>query len=220
MKKFIFVNVCVFMLLLTLNTSAQTISWEIRQHSTDLELLEKEVSSYINNGYVPLGITYDNVELYLLYVQDWDFGLEAWSIEWYEGPDDIQNGITENMNNGYIPTGISHTGDLFYVLYVKVESSAEAWQLIPSGTDLQDVQREIQPIVQQGAVPVGITAYEGEYWTLLLDIPDTTVKYWRIESYETGAHVDGINQNIEEGYMPWGIIYRHDRGVDILYVGF
>ncbi|MDY0096264.1 MAG: hypothetical protein RBT80_26520 [Candidatus Vecturithrix sp.] len=220
MKKLLQISAYLFFLILPMAAPAQMLSWEIKQHSTDLELLKKEVNSNINNGYVPLGLTYDNVEFYILYIQEWDFGLEGWLIEWYEDDEEIQDGITENMNKGYIPTGISYTGDLFYVLYVKVESSAEAWQLIPSGTNLQAVQRAIQPIIDQGYVPVGITVYEGEYWTLLLLIPDTTVKYWRIESYTTGAHTEGINRNIEQGYMPWGIIYRHDRGVDILYVGF
>ncbi|GAK59434.1 hypothetical protein U27_06419 [Candidatus Vecturithrix granuli] len=220
MKKLLQLSACLFLLILSVNVSAQMLSWEIKQHSNDLDLLKKEVNEYIKNGYVPLGITYDNVELYILYLQERDFGLEGWLIEWYDGRDEIQNGITENMNNGYIPTGITYTGDLFYVLYVKAKSSADAWQLIPSGTNLKAVQRAIQPIIDQGYVPVGITAYQGEYWTLLLLIPDTTVKYWRIESYETGAHIEGINRNIEQGYMPWGLIYRHDRGVDILYVGF
>jgi hypothetical protein len=221
MKKRVFSLVIGVVLVVTAcSAAAQSVYWEIGRHSTDIDLLESEVTTYVNNGYVPLGLTYDNVELYILYIQEWDFGLQAWSIEWYDDRDESQQGITDNMNNGYIPTGITYTGDLFYVLFVKVDSSARAWRLIPSGTNLQAVRREIQPVISQGYVPVGITAYEGEYWTLLLDIPDTTVKYWRIESYELGAHVDGINRNIGEGYLPWGIIYRHDRGVDLLYVGF
>ncbi|PIE36369.1 hypothetical protein CSA56_00440 [candidate division KSB3 bacterium] len=83
------------MLFLTGNTSAQLVNWEIKQHSTDLELLEGEVSRYVNNGYVPLGISYDNVELYILYVQDRDLEVEAWLIEWYEDRTEIQNGITK-----------------------------------------------------------------------------------------------------------------------------
>jgi len=210
---------CILLLVVD-NVSAQMINWEIKQHSTDIELLEQEVTNYVNNGYIPLGLSYDNVELYILYVRDPDFGMEAWSIEWYENKTEIQNGITDNMNQGYVPTGITYTGDLFYVLYVMIESSATAWQLIPAALDLDAVHDAIQPYIVQGYLPSGITAFEGEYWIMLLHIPDTTAEYWKIEAYETGRHGDEINRNIERGFFPWGLMYRSDRGVDILYVNF
>jgi hypothetical protein len=204
---------------LSFKASAQIISWEIKQHSTDLQTLKEEVTEYVNDGYVPLGITYDNVELYILYVRDPEFGMEAWSIEWYDNRDAIQKGITGNMNKRYIPTGITYTGDQFYVLYVKTESSVTAWQLIPSAADLNSVKRAIQPYVNQGYVPTGISLLKDEYWTLLLQIPDTQVKKWKIETYPVGAHADGINSNIKQGYIPWGIEYRGTQ-IDILYIGF
>jgi hypothetical protein len=175
----------------------------------------------MENGYVPLGITYDNVELYLLYISDPGFSAQAWSIEWYENRNEVQNGMTDNMNQGYVPVGITYTGDLVYVLYLMMESSVEAWSLIPSAMDLSDVHDAIQPSVRQGYIPVGITAYEGEYWTLLLRIPGTTAEEWMIEVYEVGTHGDYINANIEQGYLPWGMMYDAENGeIDILYVGF
>ncbi|MCG2814890.1 MAG: hypothetical protein L6425_02970, partial [Candidatus Aminicenantes bacterium] len=47
---------------------AQNISWEIRKHSTELESLKAEVTDFMRRGYVPMGLTYDDVELYILYV--------------------------------------------------------------------------------------------------------------------------------------------------------
>jgi len=219
MKRIVSLSLFVLIIVFSFNVFAQTISWEIKQHSTDIDLFENEVTDYVNNGYVPLGITYDNVELYILYVYDPEFGMQAWSVEWYENRTAAQNGITNNMNQGYIATGITYTGDQFYVLYVKVENSATAWRLEPSAIDLQSVHDAIQPYINQGYVPAGITAFEGEYWTLLLEIPDTTIQSWRLESYVVGNHADGINLNIEQGYIPWGIMYRDDM-IDILYVGF
>jgi hypothetical protein len=219
MKRIIRLSLFFLIITFSFNVSAQVISWEIKQHSTDIATLEDEVTAYMNDGYVPLGITYDNVELYILYVHDPDVGAKAWSIEWYETRDDVQNGITSNMNQGYVPMGITYTGELIYVLYLMIESTATAWRLEPSAVDLQSVHDAIQPYVSQGYIPVGITAVEGEYWTLLLLIPDTTVQRWLIETYTVGTHADPINSSIEQGYVPWGIMYR-DELVDILYVGF
>ncbi len=141
-------------------------------------------------------------------------------IEWYEDRTEIQNGITNSMNQGYIPTGISYTGDLFYVLYIMLENSATAWQLVPADLDLSAVHDEIQPYIEQGYIPTGITAFEGEYWTMLLHIPNTTAEYWKLEAYDTGQHGNEIDRNLEQGFFPWGMLYRSDRGVDILYVSF
>lgn len=222
MRAKIIISALLLLCLVSVGASGQTVSWEIKLHNSEnTDILEREVSAYVDNGYVPLGITYDNVELYILYVYDPDFGVSAWSIEWYDNRETVRDGITANMENGYIPTGVTYTGDLFYVLYIQVDSSADAWQLVPSGTNLQSVKQEIQPYISQGYVPVGITLYGDEYWTLLLNIPDTTVQYWRLETYEVGTHADAINQNIESGYFPWGLMYdANAREIDILYVGF
>ena len=218
MKKLLSISLFVSIIVFSCSVYAQPI-WEIKQHSTTIEVLEDEVTEYMNNGYVPFGITYDNVELYLLYVYTPDFGAEAWSINWYDSWDEVENGITDMGNQNYIPTGITYTGEQFYVLYIQVENSATAWRLESSAVDLQSVHDAIQPYVSQGYVPIGITAFEGEYWTLLLKIPDTTIQSWLLESYVVGNHADGINANVDEGYIPWGIMYRDDM-VDILYVGF
>ena len=209
-------------LMLSTASFAQEVSWEIKLHNSEnTDIFQREVSAYVDNGYVPLGVTYDGTELYLLYVEDPNFSMSAWSLEWYDNRDSISNGITTNMKNGYIPTGITYTGDLFYVLYVQTDSSADAWQLIPSKTNLQSVQQEIQPYIDQGYVPSGISLYGDEYWTLLLHTPGTTAKYWRLETYEVGTQADGINYNIKQGYFPWGLMYNANVSeIDILYVGF
>jgi hypothetical protein len=206
---------------LGLSAYAQEISWEIKQHSTDIDDLEAEVTEYMESGYVPVGISYDNVELYILYVHDPSVEASAWSIEWYDSTDTLQAGITEYMNDGYIPHGITYTGELFYVLYIQMENSADAWLLIPSSQNLPAVEKAIQPDVSQGYVPMGIATYKGEYWTLLVRIPGTTIKRWSIESYKVGSHADLINAAIEQGYLPWGLTYNSKTGrIDILYVGF
>jgi len=201
--------------------AAQDISWEIKLHSTDLEKLKKEVTDYANQGYVPLGISYDNVELYILYVMAPDLGMTAWQLDWYQDLDELQKRLTSRMNNGYVPTGIAYAGDVFYVLYIQAENSATAWRLEPSAPDLDAVQAKIQPYIDKGYVPCGITEHEDEYWTLLLLIENTEITSWRLETYKVGTHADHINKNIEEGYIPWGISYNSKDGlIDILYVGF
>lgn len=220
MRKVIGLSLLFVGMLLASNAFAQEVAWEIKQHSTDLDALKKEVSEYTNNGYVPMGITFDGAESYILYLQEPDSGMEAWLIEWYNNRDEIRTGITAKMNEGYMPRGITYTGDALYVLYVKMKNPATAWQLVPSATNLQAVQKAIQPYVKKGYVPVGIAFYQKEYWTMLLLIPETSVTSWTIESYKVGTHADNINANIEKGYLPWDIEYSGKDRIDVLYVGF
>jgi hypothetical protein len=208
------------LLALALMALAQTIRWEIKQHSTDIDVLESQVTAYLNQGYVPLGITYDNKELYILYIQDKDLNTEAWMIEWYDNRQAIKDGISDMLKKGYVPTGITYTGDQLYVLYVKMENNVTSWQLEPSGTNLTEVQKIIQPWADKLYVPTGITFWQDQYWTLLLKTPGTTVKGWMIETYDVGKHGDLINANIRRGYIPWGLEYSGDKRIDILYVKF
>lgn len=208
------------LIIIACHVSAQEIAWEIKKHSTDLNKLKTEVSEYTNNGYLPLGITYDDAELYLLYIHMPDSGLEAWLVEWYKDIDEMQKEITSKMNDGYMPRGITYSSDVLYVLYVKLENPATAWQLIPSATNLPAVQKAIQPYVKEGYVPVGIAFFKNEYWTMLLLIPGTSAKSWLIESYKVGTHTASINANIKKGYIPWDIEYSGKERIDILYLLF
>lgn len=205
---------------LCLPAAAQSLNWEIKLHSTNTKVFEAEVSRYIQNGFRPMGITYDNRELYVLYIQDPDFEIASWLLEWYSGLDELQNSVTANMRRGLVPMGVTYTGDKFYILYLETGSSAAAWRLERSGTDLESVQNAVAPYSAQGFVPVGITFFQDEYWTLMLKVPGTAVKNWLIESYEAGEHAPGINAAIERGYMPWGLEYSGDKRIDILYVAF
>ncbi len=219
MKKSIAVSIVIVLIGLSLPVHAQKISWEIRLHSTDITMLEKEITAYTSQGYIPLGITYDNAELYIMYVQVPEFGLKAWYLEGYKTETELQNGITNTMNRGYMPTGITYTGEQFYVLYVLVDNSAQAWQLVRTKSGSDALQKALQPYVSKKYLPVGITTYGEAYWTLLLQIPNTTATSWKIESYATGTHGDGVNRHLEAGNIPWGIDYR-GTDIDILYVGF
>jgi hypothetical protein len=150
---------------------SQTMYWEITEHSTDLDILREEISEYIESGLVPVGISYDNMQLHVLYIEAPDLGVDGWYIEWYDTPNGLQNGITDMMNEGYMASGITYTGDLFYVLYIYLDHGATAWQLVPSAKNLNAVQNAIQPYVNQSYLPVGITSLGREYWTLLVQNP-------------------------------------------------
>jgi hypothetical protein len=219
MTKTRFITALLMILCVSVLLSAQTISWEVKKHNTHLETLKGEVTAMMQKGFIPLGLTFDNVDLYALYVNNTGLDVQSWSINWYDSQSELQQGLSESLNQGFVPTGITYTGDRFYILYLETKSSADAWRMEPSERALSAVQNAIQPYVDRGYIPFGITSYEGEYWTLLLHVPGTAIKRWLLETYEVGNHGPKINGNIELGYIPWGIMYRGSE-IDILYVSF
>jgi hypothetical protein len=199
---------------------AESPFWEIKLHSTELEVLKAEVTEYCDAGLLPVGMSYNGNELYLMYIEATDLTIEAWLINWYDNETDLQYGINATMEEGYIPTGLSYIGEQFFVLYVKTENSAKAWQLVPSGVNLSAVKKAIQSYVDNGYVPSAVAFFDNQYWTLLLDTPGTTIKKWLLETYKTGTHGQKIDERIEEGYIPWGLEYSGTDRIDILYIGF
>jgi len=215
---FLFFVFLLFFSFSCIHLSAQNIEWEIKSHSTRLETLKEEVTANMQRGFVPIGLTYDNVELYILYIKGLGQEVEGWLIEWYNNRDELLEGISGEMNKGYLPTGIAYAGDTIYVLFIHSKNTATSWRIEPSETDLRKVQEKIHPWIDQGYFPMDITSNEGTYVTLLVALERTVIKSWTIERYEVGTHGDAINANIRQGFIPWGIMYRGDV-IDILYVG-
>lgn len=154
MKK---INTCLILLMvlcMSLMLSAQTIGWEIKKHSTHLETLKNEVTAMMQEGFLPLGLTFNNVDLYVLYVNNTGLDVKSWSINWYDSQSEMQEGLTDSMNQGNLPVGITYTGDKYYLLYIETESPADAWRMQPSGRALDAVQAAIQTYLDRGYIPL------------------------------------------------------------------
>ncbi|MCU0241719.1 MAG: hypothetical protein MUF51_04785, partial [Vicinamibacteria bacterium] len=166
---------------------AQTIEWEIKKHSTNMATFTKEVSAYVNQGHVPVGLTYDKREMYLLYVRGLGIEVSAWQMDWYDSEDKITQGINGRIAEGYLPTAISYTGESLYVMFVKTPNQVQAWKIVASTLDLKDVEAKLKPYLAQNYIPAGITFYGKNYWTLLIKSRKSTIKKYLIESYKLGA---------------------------------
>ena len=220
MKKRLQCLLVLFSITFASNALAQ-IPWNLNAHSTEIGAFKNEMSIMANSGWTPVGISWNNNQMFVLYLGGNPFNMSAWNLEMYNSTDKLQNGITANMNQGYFPTGISYLGNVFYVIFIKTGSNAQAWQIIPSNADLNSVQNAIQPYISQNYLPCGITRFGNEYYTLLVLIPDTTAKSWEIIPYNA---VDievqnGVNNAVNKGMVPWGFMYIGNL-INVLYVGF
>ena len=199
--------------------SAVQVSWRIKQHKNP-KSFKSEVTEMAKSGYLPMGISFKDGGFYVLYLKGGNLKISAWSLESYKDVDAFKSGVTGKMNEGYIPSGISHTGKLFFVLFIKTPNSAVAWQLVNSDPAPESIKASISKYTKDWYFPVGITSYGGQYYTLLIKTKKTDIKSWRIGTYEPTeeALTGGINQAINEGYLPWGFDFSGER-IQVLYAG-
>jgi len=220
MKKIVFG--IILTALLSVSPASAQLSWQLKAHSMNATTFQNEMQTMVNGGWTPVGLSQYGTNMYVMYLGGDPFNMIAWNLKWYHDTNTLQNDITFQMNNGYFPLGISYAGDVFYVIYIQPQNSnATAWQLIPSATNMGAVQSAISSYTNQYYLPCGITKYGNQFWTLLVQIPDTTAKSWEINQYVAQDNIvqSNINLALANNKVPWGFTYEGNT-FTILYAGF
>lgn len=97
----------------------QGTAWQLVESNMDLNSVSNDLQPYIQQDYIPFGISVYQGKYYTLMVQATDTGLKSWTIEGYAFNQDI---ITQNINQkateGMIPFGYLKKDDVVNVLYV------------------------------------------------------------------------------------------------------
>lgn len=180
------------------------------------------ISGIIENGYTPSGLSVNGYTNQIMFIEGDILGISNWSIEYYSDVYSLQNGISNYMEQGYVPMGISFTNDgQLYVLYILSQLRATAWQLVESEMDLNVVTQNVQPYIYEKYIPVGITVFDGLYYTLLVNLPESEPAKWTVEGYENNNYIlqQSANNLVNNGFIPFG--YLQEQGVvNMLYIGF
>ncbi len=192
----------------------------------DYSLSDPELSTKINQdmsgAVTPVGLQYFDGYLEIMYLGADAFQMQSWSVDFFEGAEAITNGVTDLIQNqGLTPLGITtDENGRFYFLSIKGNTQVTAWQLIESQLDLQSVSRDIEPYLQQNYIPVGICIYQNWYYTLLMQVPNTTASSWNIEGYNNFDSMKlSMDNAIKKSQIPFG--YLDASGVyNVLYLGF
>jgi len=196
--------------------------WSAQKIQNTTTSIKNDINSAVNSGKTPAGIYVSNSEVVIYYIDENPLGMTSWNLEWYDGAELLQSGISNNLEQGYFPMGISFTDSgKLYVLYIMSQLSATAWQLVESEMELNSVAHDLQPFINEHYVPVGITIYSGMYYTLMAQLPDAEMTNWTIEGYENNNYTikQNVNAKANSGLIPFG--YLQEEGVvNILYVGF
>ena len=220
MRKTITAMVLVFgILLLTANVFAASVRWKLIAHPNEAQKLKDEITTMINKGYAPVGLTYTNDFLYTLYVEDRFFSVSEWVMSYYKNWDAYKKGLSDKMNKGFTPMCVSYADGTIYILYTKGKRAMAAWQSVSSAVEADDLQRSIDEYFRKDYMPVGITSIEGKFITLMAKVGGLSADKWAVEPYpsDNASIKQGINKRVGMGYIPWGFLLRGNK-VNVLYI--
>lgn len=198
---------------------AQAYYWEFKEHSANRNQVKNEIDNFIANGYIPVGITFLQGRLNVLYVNDGSDLPSAWYLGQYAGQGPLKSGIDQMTAQGYTPMGLSYFRNNFYVMFIKGVTPVNNWAIITSSLSLQSLKREIQPYVRQGLIPFGMGSTSRQFLTLMVNSPGVKPSAWSIDQYalNRSAVLQGLNRNEAQGKVPWGFLH-HAGSVYILYL--
>ena len=201
---------------------SEQIAWQIIGHDIQQQGLKTEIVKYANRGFVPMGISYHDQKLYVLYLHGEGLAIKGWNLEWYLSTEELSEGLNRNISEGFSPSGISDTGDLFFVLYIKTDGIQKSWNFVQTPLQPDKYGILMQPVLQESYIPVGITKLNGEYWSLVIKkASGEPAKLVHLE--ELSSEDDAINKvviaRLKQGLLPWGLKYNGDSLL-ILFVRF
>ncbi len=142
-------------------------NWDL-QYYTDAESLQNGIASYINAGYLPMGISFTGQgELYVLYVLC-DIQASGWQlVESQLNLQYVTGDLEQWINQQYIPVGITVFGGMYYTLVVQLtDAGLSNWYIEGYNDDQNEIQSGINRNISDGMVPFGYLK-EGEVVNVL-----------------------------------------------------
>jgi hypothetical protein len=202
------------------SAEAQSIVWEIKQHSRDPIDFNAEINSKLESGFVPAGLSCSGKDVYILYVQGVNVSVSGWRLEGYATAQEMEAAVAARVKEGFFPAGISRTEEKLYIFFIKTGMPMGEWKIISTTPEIGDVESNVRSFVEKGYVPAGVTFFKDEYWTLVIAGSPVKPDKWLIDVYDASDFKEKINRNIERGFVPWGFEYSGGKRIDILYLGF
>ncbi len=94
-------------------------SWQLVESQMNLDQVSNDVQSWVNQGFVPCGISIFSGMYYTLMVQLPDASLSNWAIEGYQDNTmEIRQGVEQYIQGGMIPFGYLKEKGVVNILYV------------------------------------------------------------------------------------------------------
>ncbi|MEW5816649.1 MAG: hypothetical protein AB1798_14805 [Spirochaetota bacterium] len=208
-------------LILTAAGHAQQVQWKIEEHNIDPLLLQEEMESIINSGFIPSGLTSSENSMYVLYLKGVGVSAQEWGLKWYLSSFKLSEGIKTELQQGFVPADVSYENGLFFVLYIKTSWTGSTWTFVSAPMNVQALSTSLEPYIKRSFIPAGICVIENKYWVLMVQRDERPVKSFLLSTLpaKKDTLLAGINATMQKGYLPCGIHFQNGN-LSILFVKY
>jgi len=161
-------------------------------------------------GMIPVGISYYNKKLYILFNDGKQVGASAYYIQVLKSSSlqRIQGAIQEVVSRGWIPFDITDTQREVIILYLKCKVRINEWKIVKSKKDWAAIQNTVTS--HRSFFPLGISFGPLNAYILLIRSTSSNLQGWVIRNVgQTDAVVKAaVKMMMAKGYMPYGFEYK------------
>jgi hypothetical protein len=196
-------------------------AWAFAEHSFTNENLKSEISQFLTNGYVPVGMDVrPDGTLTILYALNTWFEVNNWAIQEFTDLDNLTAELTTVIQEGWVPMAMSATDDSLHTILIQTELDIEEWQIAVGPLSSDSALATLDGWKNDGYTPWAITLTpDDEIWYLFLRqsaIPTESVLFNGFDNNQN-AITAGLNRDLQGAWYPWGLM-RGDESTFIQYL--
>lgn len=196
-------------------------AWAFAEHSFTNEQLRTEISQFLQNGYVPVGMESEaDGTLRVLYALNTWFEFSNWAIQEFTDLENLNAEMTAVLQEGWLPMAMSATDDGLQVLFIETDVELDAWQIAVGPLSVDSALATLESWRNDGYTPWALTlSPDDEVWYLFLQtdvVPNRAALFNGFENAQS-AITEGINSDIQNAWYPWGLM-RGDRTTYVQYL--
>ena len=183
--------------------------WSLTRYvGEDVEEVTEQVNRDLEDGsYLPVGLDADP-DIALFLIENDEIPFTNWIIYEFDDASDLEDEFTGFLADGWVPMDIARTSNGITALFVEAEVEFNGWQLVTSRAESSAIERTVSNLRDDGYTVWG-QALDGEgMWHLAMrEVGLEQPRDVRFETYpdDPAALQDGINEMIEEVWVPWGL---------------
>ncbi len=197
--------------ILSFNQSYTRINnWKVEWSKVDYQELKKSISTNLNRGWLPVGLSGNNNQIFVFYLKaDNKIGAGVWSLNWYSSIGALNKGISIKLKKGFMPMGFTAFQGKYWVIYIKGRITTNRHRVVRFA-NLRTGDTTVKNLVNKGYFPVGITISAGSNLVLMVKDSSANDKMWKIVSHSARMKdfKSALIKEMDKGWIPSTFTYR------------
>lgn len=183
--------------------------WDLQLHSSDIGVAIEEISEWVQEGYLPVGLEWaPGRPILVAYTQNINAPITEVSLYTIGDMEQLGPEMSRILREGLVPMGMARHEDGLTLLLVRTTIPIRNWGLVTVPFNLVAIESEIDRREAQGYSAWALSDYEAEAWLLFLqEAPNAPRRIATVQSYlfDADSYISGIDSATSNRLIPWGI---------------